>query len=193
VRIGNQAHEHLQHDVYGQIVLSTVQAVLRRAACCGRHADDFAALEPIGERRFELHDKPDASLWEFRGREAVHTYSSVMCWAACDRLGNAAAKLSLAERAEFWNGRAAPSAPPSRPAPGTPTRRASPPPSAGDELDASLLQLVDVRFVPPDDPRMQATMAAVEHGLRRGPYMLRYAIPTTSACPRPPSTSAPSG
>ena len=36
-------------------------------------ADDFRALEPVGERAFELHDKPDASLWEFRGREAVHT------------------------------------------------------------------------------------------------------------------------
>ena len=47
----------------------------------------------------------------------------------------------------------------------------------GDELDASLLQLVDVRFVSPDDPRMAATIAAVEKGLRRGPYMLRYAIP----------------
>ncbi|MCH1932886.1 glycoside hydrolase family 15 protein, partial [Shewanella sp. A25] len=70
-------------------------------------ADDFRALEPIGERAFELHDKPDASLWEFRGREAVHTYSSVMCWAACDRLGNAAAKLGLAERAAYWNDRAA--------------------------------------------------------------------------------------
>ena len=58
------------------------------------------ALEPVGERAFELHDKPDASLWEFRGRENVHTYSAVMCWAACDRLGNAAAKLGLLERAD---------------------------------------------------------------------------------------------
>ena len=68
--------------------------------------DDFCALEPIGERAFELHDKPDASLWEFRGREAVHTYSSVMCWAACDRLGNAARQLELTERAEYWGEKA---------------------------------------------------------------------------------------
>mgnify|MGYP002131118428 CR=1 FL=1 len=54
----------------------------------------------------------------------------------------------------------------------------------GDELDASLLQLVDVRFVSPEDPRMQATMAAVEHGLRRGPYMLRYAIPDDFGLPK---------
>ncbi len=177
VRIGNQAHEHLQHDVYGQIVLSTVQAFFDERLFRPATAEDFRALEPVGERAFELHDKPDASLWEFRGRENVHTYSAVMCWAACDRLGNAAAKLGLAERADYWNGRAA-------------QVRATIEERAwnaelgrfaatfeGDELDASLLQLVDVRFVSPDDPRMAATIAAVEKGLRRGPYMLRYAVP----------------
>jgi len=156
-------------------VLSTVQAFFDERLLRPATAEDFAALEPLGERAFELHDQPDASLWEFRGREAVHTYSSVMCWAACDRLGNAAAKLGLAARADYWNGRAA-------------QIRATIEARAwnedlgryaatfgGDELDASLLQLVDVRFCAPDDPRMAATMTAVEAGLRRGPYMLRYA------------------
>ena len=175
VRVGNQAHQHHQHDVYGQIVLSTVQAFFDERLFRPATAEDFAALEPLGERAFELHDQPDASLWEFRGREAVHTYSSVMCWAACDRLGYAAAKLGLTARADHWNGRAA-------------QIRATIEARAwneelgryaatfgGDELDASLLQLVDVRFCAPDDPRMAATMTAVEAGLRRGPYMLRYA------------------
>jgi len=177
VRVGNQAHEHLQHDVYGQIILSTVQAFFDERLLRPATVEDFRSLEPVGDRAFELHDQPDASLWEFRGRENVHTYSAVMCWAACDRLGNAAAKLGLLERADFWNDRAA-------------KVRATIEEKAwnkelgrfaatfgGDELDASLLQLVDVRFVSPDDPRMAATIAAVEKGLRRGPYMLRYAIP----------------
>jgi GH15 family glucan-1,4-alpha-glucosidase len=177
VRIGNQAHEHLQHDVYGQIVLSTVQAFFDERLFRPATVEDFRALEPVGQRAFELHDKPDASLWEFRGREAVHTYSSVMCWAACDRLGNAATQLGLLERARYWNARAA-------------DIRATIETHAwnaelgryaatfgGDELDASLLQLVDVRFCPPDNPRMAATMTAVEAGLRRGPFMLRYALP----------------
>ena len=183
VRIGNQAHEHLQHDVYGQIILSTVQAFFDERLLRPATADDFRALEPIGERAFELHDKPDASLWEFRGREATHTYSSVMCWAACDRLGNAAAKLGLTARAEFWNGRAAQvrATIESRAWNETEGRFAAT--FGGDELDASLLQLVDVRFVSPDDPRMAATMAAVEKGLRRGPYMLRYAMPDDFGLP----------
>jgi GH15 family glucan-1,4-alpha-glucosidase len=184
VRVGNQAHEHLQHDVYGQIVLSTVQAFFDERLFRPATEDDFRALEPIGERAFELHDKPDASLWEFRGREAVHTYSSVMCWAACDRLGNAAQKLGLLDRAAYWNDRAARVR-------DAIERRAwneklgrFAATFEGEELDASLLQLVDVRFVPPDDPRMQATMTAVEEGLRRGAFMLRYAIPDDFGTPK---------
>jgi GH15 family glucan-1,4-alpha-glucosidase len=184
VRVGNQAHEHMQHDVYGQIVLSTVQAFFDDRLLRPATEEDFHALEPIGERAFELHDKPDASLWEFRGREAVHTYSSVMCWAACDRLANAAAKLGLGDRAAYWTGRAQ-------------TVRDTIETRAwnaelgryaatfeGDGLDASLLQMVDVRFCPPNDPRMQATMAAVEEGLRRGPFMLRYAVPDDFGLPK---------
>ncbi|TAJ71103.1 MAG: glycoside hydrolase family 15 protein [Phenylobacterium sp.] len=183
VRVGNQAHEHLQHDVYGQIVLSTVQAFFDERLLRPASADDFRALEPIGERAFELHDKPDASLWEFRGREAVHTYSSVMCWAACDRLGNAAAKLGLTERAAYWNARAAQVRQTIETRAWNPTEARFAATFEGDGLDASLLQLVDVRFLPADDPRMAATMAAVEHGLRRGPYMLRYAVPDDFGLP----------
>ena len=106
VRIGNQAHEHVQHDVYGQIILSTVQAFFDERLLRPATVEDFRALEPIGQRAFDLHDKPDASLWEFRGREAVHTYSSVMCWAACDRLGNAATPAGPAGRADYWNDQA---------------------------------------------------------------------------------------
>ena len=180
VRIGNQAHEHLQHDVYGQIVLSTVQAFFDERLLRPATVEDFRALEPVGDRAFELHDQPDASLWEFRGHEAVHTYSSVMCWAACDRLGNAAMKLGLLERARFWSDRAAQIQRPRIEGPGHAWNEKLGRYAAtfgGDELDASLLQLVDVRFAAPDDPRMAATMTAVEKGLRRGPFMLRYALP----------------
>jgi len=184
VRVGNQAHEHLQHDVYGQIILSTVQAFFDERLLRPANVDDFRALEPVGERAFELHDRPDASLWEFRGREAVHTYSSVMCWAACDRLGNAAAKLGLGDRADYWNGRAAQVRAVIEARAWNEKEARFAATFDGDELDASLLQLVDVRFASPTDARMQATMAAVEHGLRRGPYMLRYAIADDFGLPK---------
>jgi len=177
VRIGNQAHEHRQHDVYGQIILSTVQAFFDERLLRPATLEDFHALEPVGERAFELHDKPDASLWEFRGREATHTYSAVMCWAACDRLGNAAARLGLTDRAAYWNGRADQIRHTIETRAWNPTLGRFSSTFDGDGMDASLLQLVEVRFIDPQDARMQATMAAVEKSLRRGPYMLRYASP----------------
>jgi pentatricopeptide repeat protein len=184
VRIGNQAFEHQQHDVYGQIILSSVQAFFDERLLRPGTIEDFKSLEPVGERAFQLHDQPDASLWEFRGRANVHTYSAVMCWAACDRLGNAAAQLGLDDRAAFWNERAA-------------KVRATIDERAwneelgrfaatfeGDELDASLLQLVDLRFIEANDPRNVATVAAVETGLRKGSYLLRYAIPDDFGAPQ---------
>jgi len=94
-----------------------------------------------------------------------------------DRLANAAAKLGLAERAHYWNAKAE-------------VIRATIETRAwnaelgrfaatfeGDGLDASLLQLVDLRFIDAHDPRNLATVEAVEKGLRRGSHMLRYAVP----------------
>ena len=175
VRVGNAAYEQVQHDAYGQIILSNVQAFFDERLFRKATADDFAALEKVGERAWEMHDQPDAGLWEFRTRTSVHTYSSVMSWAGCDRLANAAEELGLAERATLWRERAA-------------AIRARIEKDAwhegeqrfaatfgGDDTDASLLQLVDMRFLEPGDPRFVSTFAAVERELRRGEHMLRYA------------------
>lgn len=184
VRIGNQAFEHQQHDVYGQIILSSVQAFFDERLLRPGTIEDFKNLEPVGERAFQLHDQPDASLWEFRGRANVHTYSAVMCWAACDRLGNAAAQLGLEDRATFWNARAAQvrTTIDERAWNAELGRFAAT--FEGDELDASLLQLVDLRFIAANDPRNEATVAAVEAGLRKGSYLLRYAIPDDFGAPQ---------
>ncbi|MFC7499671.1 glycoside hydrolase family 15 protein [Enterovirga sp. GCM10030262] len=175
VRVGNAAYTQVQHDAYGQIVLSNVQAFFDERLFRKATRDDFASLEKVGERAWAMHDQPDAGLWEFRTRTSVHTYSSVMSWAACDRLANAAGVLGLDDRAMLWRERAR-------------TIRAHIEEGAwhqgeqrfaasfgGDELDASLLQLIDMRFLAADDPRFVSTFNAVEKGLRRGEHMLRYA------------------
>ncbi len=184
VRIGNQAFEHQQHDVYGQIILSSVQAFFDERLLRPGTVEDFQNLEPVGERAFQLHDQPDASLWEFRGRANVHTYSAVMCWAACDRLGNAAARLRLSDRADFWNERAAKVRKTIDERAWNETLGRFAATFEGDELDASLLQLVDLRFIEANDPRNVATVAAVEAGLRKGSYLLRYAIPDDFGAPQ---------
>jgi GH15 family glucan-1,4-alpha-glucosidase len=98
VRVGNQAQEHFQHDVYGNIVLGASQAfhdhrLLRRAGLA-----EFGYLEAVGEQAFRVHDQPDAGMWELRTRARIHTSSALMSWAACDRLAKVALVLKLPDR-----------------------------------------------------------------------------------------------
>lgn len=174
VRVGNQAYDQVQHDAYGQIILCNVQAFFDSRLFRMAGVEDFCALEPVGDLAWEVHDKPDAGLWELRTRQSVHTYSAAMCWAACDRLANAAHRLGLSDRATFWQDRADKiHATVVDRAWRTDTQRLSAT-FDGDNLDASLIQLLDLRFLSPQDRRYRATLYAVETGLRRGTDMLRY-------------------
>ena len=175
VRIGNQAFEQVQHDAFGQIILSNAQAFFDRRLYRMAGADDFRALEKVGEHAWEVHDKPDAGLWELRTKSHVHTYSVAMCWAACDRLANTAAALDMPEREAFWRNRAQRIRERIESAAWREETQRISATFGGDDLDASLIQLLDLRFVKPDDERFQGTLRAVEEGLRRGSFMLRYA------------------
>ncbi|MDO9588554.1 MAG: glycoside hydrolase family 15 protein, partial [Brevundimonas sp.] len=177
VRIGNQAREHLQHDVYGQIVLPLVQAFYDQRLLRPGTLDDFHALEKVGDRAFALHDQPDAGLWEFRTIARVHTYSSVMCWAACDRLAKAADHIGLGDRAAFWKDRAAIIHARIEKEAFVEDEGRFAASFGNRELDASLLQLTDLGFLDPMDPRQVSTFEAIERDLKKGPYLFRYVEP----------------
>lgn len=175
VRVGNQAYEQIQHDAYGQIVLSDVQAFFDTRLFRMSGVEDFHSLERVGERAWAKYDQPDAGLWELRTKSHVHTYSAAMCWAACDRLANAAQALGLEERRAFWQERADQMRETIEQAAWRPETQRMSATFGGDDLDASIIQLLDLRFLSPDDPRFRSTLDAVEKGLRRGSHMLRYA------------------
>ncbi|MBU2118539.1 MAG: glycoside hydrolase family 15 protein [Alphaproteobacteria bacterium] len=177
VRVGNQAREHLQHDVYGQIVLPLVQSFYDQRLLRPGTIDDFTALEKVGDRAFEMHDQADAGLWEFRTIARVHTYSSVMCWAACDRLSKAAIHLGLADRAELWRARAQAIRERIEAEAYVEEEGRFAASFGNRELDASLLQLTDLGFLDPMDPRQVATFDAIERDLKKGPYLFRYVEP----------------
>ncbi|ADL00071.1 glycoside hydrolase family 15 protein [Brevundimonas subvibrioides] len=177
VRVGNQAREHLQHDVYGQIVLPLVQSFYDSRLLRAGTIDDFYALEKVGDRAFAMHDQVDAGLWEFRTIARVHTYSSVMCWAACDRLAKAADRLGLQDRASVWRERAAIIRTRIEEEAFVPEEGRFAASFGGQELDASLLQMVDLGFLDPADPRQVATFDAIERDLKKGPYLFRYVEP----------------
>jgi GH15 family glucan-1,4-alpha-glucosidase len=184
VRVGNDAYRQVQHDAYGQIVLSNAQAFFDHRLLRMAGADDFRALEPVGERAWRKYDQPDAGLWELRTKSHVHTYSAAMCWAACDRLAGAARVLGLNERGRFWSQRAEAMRRTIEQQAWRPESNRVSATFGGDDLDASLLQLLDLRFLAPDDPRFLSTLESVEQGLRRGSHMLRYSTEDDFGLPR---------
>jgi GH15 family glucan-1,4-alpha-glucosidase len=177
VRVGNQAHEHFQHDVYGNIVLGAAQAfhdhrLLRRAGLV-----EFQALEAVGEQALRLYDRPDAGMWELRTRSRIHTSSALMSWAACDRLAKIAGPLGLRERHDYWRRNADMIRERILRESWSDSRKAFAESFGGRELDASVLLMVEVGFIDPKDPRFISTVNALEKSLCDGPYMRRYEAP----------------
>ena len=99
MRRGNQAFEQVQNDVYGAVVLSATQFFFDSRLIRSGTLAEFERLEALGRWAERKYDQPDAGLWEYRGRQRVHTFSSMMCWAACDRLAKIATQLEEAARA----------------------------------------------------------------------------------------------
>ncbi|MGI9409353.1 MAG: glycoside hydrolase family 15 protein [Hyphomicrobiaceae bacterium] len=174
VRVGNQAHEHFQHDVYGNLILGAVQTFFDRRLVKPADVSDFHRLESVGEQAHLLHDQPDAGMWELRSRSHVHTSSSLMCWVACDRLAKIAGHLSLDERAKFWADRAASIRKVILDQAWSEDRKAFADSFGGSNLDAGVLLMAEVGFIDPMDPRFVSTVEKLEQTLARGPHMMRY-------------------
>ncbi len=174
VRVGNLAEDQTQNDGYGAAVLAAAQMFFDRRLPRAGDETLFRRLETLGARAIEAAFCADAGLWEYRGRDAVHTHSSAMCWAACDRLAKIARVLGLGDRHAFWRGEA------DRLREEI-LRRAWNQELGhftatldGDGIDASLLLLQELGLVAALDPRFVATLDAVERELRRGNFLMRY-------------------
>jgi GH15 family glucan-1,4-alpha-glucosidase len=174
VRIGNDAFRQVQHDVYGSAILAATHRFFdQRLAAQGNEAL-FERLESLGRQAVAVFDQPDAGLWELRGRKSVHTFSSVMCWAACDRLARIATRLQLPRRAAAWRADADRIARFVHERCYCEKRGSFVATVDGDALDASLLLLADLHFLDPADPRFAGTVGAIEHELKRGDFVFRY-------------------
>ncbi len=176
VRVGNEAHLQIQNDVYGSVVLAATHAFFDLRL--GRVGDPllFDRMEELGRRAVAVYDKPDAGPWELRNKPAVHTFSALMCWAACDRLAKIADMIGRSEQAAFWRAEATRlHADISRRA-WNPQMNSFVATFDGDYLDATLLLLHELDFLATDDPRFAATVEAVGAALKRGDLLLRYAV-----------------
>jgi GH15 family glucan-1,4-alpha-glucosidase len=174
VRIGNQAAEHIQHDVYGHVVLGAAQAFFDERLLMQAGREAFLSLEKVGARAVAMHDQPDAGIWEFRGHADVHTSSALMCWAACDRLAKVARRLGFDDRAEHWLAQAEQIRATILERAWSAKKGAFSGAFGGDDLDASVLLMAEVGFLPPSDPRFVATVEQIDKELRVGDDVFRY-------------------
>jgi len=176
VRVGNQAYEQTQNDVYGAVVMAATQFFFDQRMPDPGTPESFQRLEELGEQAAQRYDQPDAGIWEYRGRLRVHTFSSVMCWAACDHLAKIARKLDLPPREEYWRETAAHMHAHICKEAWDEKQQVFTESFGRPELDASMLLLHNLGFLEADDPRFLSTVAAIEAQLRRGDFLFRYAV-----------------
>jgi GH15 family glucan-1,4-alpha-glucosidase len=171
VRVGNAAAAQLQLDVYGEIADAMFQArshglpPAERWSAIGRAFLDH--LEMIWR-------EPDEGIWEVRGPRQHFTHSKVMAWVAFDRAVKAVEQLSVDGPIEHWRGvRDAIHADVCQNA--FDHKMGSFVQAYGSKtLDASLLLLAIVGFLPPSDPRIVGTVRAIEDRLLVGGFIFRY-------------------
>ena len=179
VRIGNQAFEHVQNDVYGEMVLAVSRLFLDT-----RFAGEVpppTAVEIVQELVDQIEgrlEEPDAGLWEFRGRTRLHSFAVLMHWAGARRAVEVAETLGAAglaaqarkvetQAAELldtrcWNDEV-----------GALTQVAGEP-----QLDAALLLAVHLGYLEPDDPRATSHVDAIRSALSvDGGLLRRYTTP----------------
>jgi GH15 family glucan-1,4-alpha-glucosidase len=173
VRVGNAAARHVQHDVFGEMILALTPIYLDERFSAERSPNVLDLMFRIAQRAVSVAGTPDAGIWEFREGWRPQTFSSLMCWVAADRMGQIAARhrpemapafqtaaekirQEVLERA--WN----------------PEMASFVASYGGSDVDASLLQLPVLRFLPADDPRLRRTVERVRRDLELGGWLKRY-------------------
>ena len=171
VRIGNAASEQLQLDNYGEVLDASA-----RAALGGVHEapESWDMLRLLVEHLETIWHLPDKGIWELRAEARQLTHSKIMCWVALDRAITIAEQFSLPAPMQRWQAlRDKIHATVCRE--GFDAAQNSFTQSFGSpELDASLLLIPQLGFLPADDPRVPGTVAAIERHLLVDGFVKRY-------------------
>ncbi|HUY29853.1 MAG TPA: glycoside hydrolase family 15 protein [Acidimicrobiales bacterium] len=175
VRVGNGAYGQQQHDIFGALVDCVYQHARNRDALSER---TWRVVLLAVEAALACWREPDRGIWEVRGEPRHFTFSKVMCWVAADRGSRLAALHGDAARAQAWRD-AAEVIHADVCANGVDDRGRFTQSYGDDELDASLLLLPLVRFLPPDDPRLVATVLGIADELSVEGMVLRYRTEAT--------------
>jgi GH15 family glucan-1,4-alpha-glucosidase len=171
VRVGNAAHQQFQLDVYGEVFDALYQA---RRAGLAPLGDAWQMAKSVHKYLDTAWKEPDEGIWEVRGGRRHFTHSKVMAWVAFDRAVKAVEQFALDGPVERWRAlRADVHDEVCRK--GYDAGRNTFVQSYGSkELDASLLMIPLVGFLPADDPRMIGTVEAIARELGRNGFIDRY-------------------
>ena len=174
VRIGNAAAGQLQLDVYGEVI-DALQLSFKSGLHDDRHTWSLQrSLLGFLERHWA---EPDEGLWEVRGPRRHFVHSKVMSWVAFDRAASYASKEGETELAAKWR-RIRDEISRQVCEQGYDSARGAFVQYYGaSELDASVLLISDVGFLPADDPRMVSTMKALQQDLMQDGLVRRYELP----------------
>jgi GH15 family glucan-1,4-alpha-glucosidase len=175
VRVGNAAHSQAQHDVWGAVLDSFYLHTKERDHLPERV---WPILSTQVEAALENWRRPDRGLWEVRGEPKHFTSSKLMCWVALDRGARLAELREDWQQAARWRAAAdeihADICANALDARGVFTQHYD-----TDALDASILLMPLVRFLPPEDERVRATVLAVADELTEEGLVLRYRVQET--------------
>lgn len=175
VRTGNGAFDQQQHDVWGMLM----DAVEEHLGGGGQLAPRiWARLCTLVDTAIEKSGEPDQGIWEMRGAPQHFVASKVMCWVAVDRGIRIATGRGDTACAERWQA-AADRLKTEICTRGVDARGVFTQHYDTTELDASLLLLPLVGFLPPDDPRVRATVLAIAEELTEQGLVLRYRVDRT--------------
>ncbi|MFT3867506.1 MAG: glycoside hydrolase family 15 protein [Nibricoccus sp.] len=171
VRIGNAASSQFQLDVYGEVIDS-----MHAARVAGMKTDDISwhLQKHLIEFVIEHWRKPDEGIWEIRGPRRHFTHSKVMAWVALDRAVKAVEQFGLSGDVERWKSVRAEMHDEICNQGFNTARGAFTQFYGSAELDASVLMMPLVGFLPARDPRMVSTVELIEKELMSGGFVLRY-------------------
>ncbi len=171
VRIGNAASGQMQLDIYGEML----DCFFHSQHSMGRHTeDDFRVLIQLLDQLEKIWQQPDEGIWETRGGPQQFTYSKMMAWVAFDRAVLLAEQLHYDAPVEKWKSirdalhdQVCASA-------FSEQKNSFVRAYGSDELDASLLLMPVVGFLPGSDPRVRGTVEAIERELMPAGLVMRY-------------------
>ncbi len=171
VRIGNAAAEHLQLDVFGEVI-ATIHSLLVLNGEIPEEAWDLVCS--FAEVVIQNWHRRDRGVWEVRGEPQNFVYSKVMCWAALDTAAYIAAAVEQRRLYRRWAHMAFVIKTEILDLGWSDSKRAFRQRYGSDALDASNLAIPFFGFIPAEDPRVRQNLDAIERELTDGPLVWRY-------------------